>query len=104
LNYSGSLDEYKSFDATPAIGREFPEVQLTEILKDDTKIRDLAITGTLIGSLNVHRNHHVDCLANMVVSQRGVVFFRSQDITVPDQKVLARKLGELSGKPEISKA
>lgn len=39
----------------------------------------------------------------MLISQRGVVFFRSQNITVPDQKALARKLGELSGKPETSK-
>ncbi|CAG9982735.1 unnamed protein product [Clonostachys byssicola] len=103
LKYSGSLDEYKSFDVTPAIGREFPEVQLTEILKDDTKTRDLAITGTLIGSLTAHRQHHGNYLTNLVVSERGVVFFRSQDITVPDQKALARKLGELSGNPETSK-
>ncbi|CAI6088485.1 unnamed protein product, partial [Clonostachys chloroleuca] len=39
----------------------------------------------------------------MLISQRGVVFFRSQNITVSDQKALARKLGELSGKPETSK-
>jgi hypothetical protein len=30
---------------TSVIGREFPKVQLTDILKDDAKIRDLAITG-----------------------------------------------------------
>jgi hypothetical protein len=45
LKYSGSLDEYKSFDVTPIIGREFPEVQLTDILNDEQKLRDLAITG-----------------------------------------------------------
>lgn len=44
--YSGSLDEYKSFDVTQVIGREFPELQLSEILNDDTNLRDLAITGT----------------------------------------------------------
>ncbi|CAI6088477.1 unnamed protein product [Clonostachys chloroleuca] len=38
--------------------KEFPEVQLTEILKDDTKIRDLAITGKLIGNMNAHWHHH----------------------------------------------
>jgi hypothetical protein len=45
LKYSGSLDEYRSFDVTPVIGREFPELQLTDILNDDQKIRDLAISG-----------------------------------------------------------
>ena len=28
LKYSGSLDQFKSFDVTPIIGREFPEVAL----------------------------------------------------------------------------
>lgn len=46
LAYSGSLDEYRSFEVTPVIGREYPEAQLTDILKDDAKIRDLAIAGT----------------------------------------------------------
>lgn len=45
LKYSGSLDDYKSFDVTPVIGRELPDVQLVDILNDDQKIRDLAITG-----------------------------------------------------------
>lgn len=45
LEYSGSLDIYKQFDVTSVIGREFPEIQLSEILHDDTKIRDLAILG-----------------------------------------------------------
>lgn len=45
LKYSGSLDEYKHFDVTSVIGREFPEVQIKDILQNDTKIRDLAITG-----------------------------------------------------------
>ncbi|RFU27149.1 hypothetical protein B7463_g9179, partial [Scytalidium lignicola] len=80
LKYSGSLDEYEYFDVTSVIGREFPKVQLSKILKDDNKIRDLAIT----------------------VSQRGVVFFRKQDLTTHDQKILAQQLGELSGKPKSS--
>jgi hypothetical protein len=46
LEYSGTLDHYESFDVTSVIGREFPKVQLSEILKDDSKIRDLAILGT----------------------------------------------------------
>jgi hypothetical protein len=45
LNYGGSLDEYPSFDVTSVIGREFPTASILEILKDDTKIKDLAITG-----------------------------------------------------------
>jgi hypothetical protein len=81
LEYSGSLDGYKSFDVTNVIGREYPEANLLEILKDDAKIRDLAIT----------------------VSQRGVVFFRNQDISIEEQKTLGQKLGELTGKPATSK-
>jgi len=81
LTYAGTLDHYESFDVTSVIGREYPKVQLTEILKDDAKIRDLAIT----------------------VSQRGVVFFRNQDINIEDQKILGQKLGQLTGKPESSK-
>ena len=47
LKYSGSLDEYESFDVTKVIGREFPSLQISSILNDDTKVRDLAITGPL---------------------------------------------------------
>jgi len=81
LKSTGTLDQYKSFDVTNVIGREFPELQLSDILNDDAKIRDLAI----------------------LVSQRGVVFFRNQDLTIEQQKVLGQKLGELTGKPETSK-
>lgn len=45
LVYSGSLDEYDSFDVANVIGKEFPDLQLSEILDDDQKIRDLAILG-----------------------------------------------------------
>jgi len=81
LKYSGSLDTYPSLDVTNVIGREYPTASLLSILKDDAQIRDLAIT----------------------VSERGVVFFRNQDIAVEDQKILGQKLGELTGKPESSK-
>jgi hypothetical protein len=37
------------------------------------------------------------------VSQRGVVFFRNQDLNIEDQKLLGQKLGDLTGKPETSK-
>ena len=39
----------------------------------------------------------------VLVSQRNVVFFRNQDITIEQQKELGRRLGELSGKPASSK-
>ncbi|KAL9617177.1 MAG: hypothetical protein Q9160_008031 [Pyrenula sp. 1 TL-2023] len=81
LLYSGALDKYEAFDVTSVIGREFPKAQLLEILTDDAKVRDLAIT----------------------VSQRGVVFFRNQTIDIEQQKILGQKLGELTGKPESSK-
>jgi hypothetical protein len=45
LKYTKSLDDYESFNVTPVIGREFPKLQLKEILDDDTKLRDLAVLG-----------------------------------------------------------
>lgn len=45
LKYGGSLDAEEHFDVTNVIGREFPKLQLSDILHDDTKIRDLAILG-----------------------------------------------------------
>ncbi|KAH8115458.1 taurine catabolism dioxygenase [Phellopilus nigrolimitatus] len=84
LVYSGSLDQFKSADVTPVIGREFPDVQLTDLMKSedaDAFLKDLAIT----------------------ISQRGVVFFRNQDIGIEHQKEFVQRLGELSGKPESSK-
>lgn len=45
LEYSGTLDSYDHFDVTKVIGREFKDLQLSEILHDDAKIRDLAILG-----------------------------------------------------------
>ncbi|WWC66111.1 uncharacterized protein I206_100011 [Kwoniella pini CBS 10737] len=79
-----SLDKYVSFEVTPSIGQEFAkELQLSQIVNAenaDELIKDLAIT----------------------ISQRGVVFFRSQDLDIADQKVLGKKLGELSGHPHDS--
>ena len=81
LKPSGKLDgAYEFTEVTPQIGREYPKVQVREILKDEEKLRDLAIT----------------------VSRRGVVFFRNQDLTVEEQKELADKLGRLTGKPKDS--
>lgn len=50
LQLSGALEEYKRFNVTTNIGTEFArEVQLTDIIKSDEKIRDLAILGKLHG-------------------------------------------------------
>jgi len=84
LKYSGSLDQFKSFQVSTVIGQEFPDLQVSELLtapNSDQLIRDLAIT----------------------ISQRGVVFFRKQDITIEQQKELGQRLGELTGKPATSK-
>ena len=48
LKYSGTLDQYEAFDVTAVIGREFPKIQLSEILKDDAKVRDLAILSSCV--------------------------------------------------------
>ena len=39
----------------------------------------------------------------IAVSRRGVLFFRSQEITVKQQEELGTRLGKLSGKPTTSK-
>ena len=47
LELTGLLDQFKSFDVTPVIGTEFPDVQLTDWLhapNSDALLRDLAIT------------------------------------------------------------
>ncbi|KAF2730601.1 putative TfdA family taurine dioxygenase [Polyplosphaeria fusca] len=85
LQLKGALDQYKSFDVTPVIGREFPEANLKEWLRapnSDELLRDLAIT----------------------ISERGVVYFRKQDDLDNElQKELAQRLGQLAGKPDTSK-
>lgn len=45
IPYTGSLDEYESFNVTNVIGKEFPNLQISDILHDDAKIRDLAVLG-----------------------------------------------------------
>ncbi|KAI0141694.1 TauD-domain-containing protein [Xylariaceae sp. FL1272] len=84
LKLSGVLEQFKYFDKTPVIGREFVDVDLAEWLRapnSDELLRDLAIT----------------------ISRRGVVFFRKQDnITNDLQKELVQRLGQLAGKPETS--
>ncbi|CAE6487483.1 unnamed protein product [Rhizoctonia solani] len=85
IRSAGSLEKLEKIDLTPTIGTEFGrDVQLSQLLKaenSDTLIRDLAV----------------------LISERGVAFFRNQDITIDEQKQLGTRLGELSGKPESSK-
>ena len=55
LQLKGALQQFKSFDVTPVIGKEFPEANLAEWLKapnSDELIRDLAITSPLF---SLHR-------------------------------------------------
>ena len=80
------LSIFTSVDETPVVGTSFPspDVQLSQILKasnSDELIKDLA----------------------RLVSERCVVFFKNQDLTIDMQKELATRLGELSGKPDTSK-
>ncbi|KAI9930612.1 hypothetical protein ASPWEDRAFT_153889 [Aspergillus wentii DTO 134E9] len=82
LRPSGALDEFAFEETTPAIGREYPTVNIVNDLLNapnaDELVRDLAIT----------------------ISQRGVVFFRAQDNLSDDlQKELVHRLGQLTGKP-----
>lgn len=80
LVFSDSLPK-ASIALTPAIGTEFaPTVQLRALLSPSapsTSIRDLAI----------------------LVSQRGVVFFREQDLTTAEQRELVDRLGKETGRP-----
>jgi len=85
-SFLGSLSNYKTYDSTRHIGTVFPDqsVQLSELLtgpNSDQVIKDLAT----------------------LISHRGVVFFKEQNLNVEQQKELGTRLGELSGKPETSK-
>ncbi|KAK4121010.1 taurine catabolism dioxygenase [Parathielavia appendiculata] len=81
LPYAGALDKFRHQDLTPVIGREYENLQVTDLLKGgDDVIRDLAVT----------------------VSQRGVVFLRNQHVTPDQMKDLMLRLTELTGCPESS--
>lgn len=84
LRVSGLLDRLYEFDElTPALGRTYPTLQLRDLLhheKADELIRDLAI----------------------VISRRGVVFFKNQDLSPHEQKFVTDRLGHVTGKPASS--
>ncbi|KAH9924095.1 hypothetical protein B0H21DRAFT_765049 [Amylocystis lapponica] len=84
LQPTGALDKFEFIESTPVIGREYKNVQLSDLLKADNSdelIRELAI----------------------IISQRNVVFFRNQDINIEQQKLVPwQQLGILSGRPKES--
>ncbi|KAI8803635.1 TfdA family taurine dioxygenase [Cladochytrium replicatum] len=71
--YSGTLESFKKVDLTPVIGTEIRGVQLSQLT--DEQVADLAV----------------------LVSQRGVVFFRDQDITIDQEIDLGKKLAAPHG-------
>jgi hypothetical protein len=101
LQYSGSLDSYSYSDLTPVIGREYQSLQITDLLasKDsDQLLRDLAVTSAY--SLSHIIANYWKWLANngiVLVSERGVVFLRNQDITTEQMRIFGEKLTSLAG-------
>ncbi|OCF42656.1 hypothetical protein I317_03515 [Kwoniella heveanensis CBS 569] len=84
LAYRGLLDTYQHFEVTPSIGREFSsDLQLSDLLEApnaDDLIRDLAV----------------------LISRRGVCFFRKQELSQDQMMQLQRKISELAGQPKQS--
>lgn len=84
LQVSGLLDSLYEFDElTPGLGRLYPTIQLRDLIyheKADELIRDLAI----------------------IISRRGVVFFKNQELSADEQKFVTDRLGHLTGKPATS--
>ncbi|WVQ68007.1 uncharacterized protein L199_006213 [Kwoniella botswanensis] len=84
LKYTGLLEKYSHFEVTPSIGREFgPDLQLSQILNAancNDLIRDLAV----------------------LISRRGVCFFRAQDLNQDEMMQLQKKISTLAGQPRES--
>ena len=81
LKPTGCLDKYNFFEVTPCIGREYTDLSIRDILNasnSDEMIREFGI----------------------IVSTRGVVFLRGQELTLEEQKTFTQKLGLLTGKPK----
>jgi len=81
LKPTGCLDHYHYFEVTPRVGRQYTDLNLRDLVhapNADELIREFAI----------------------IVSDRGVIFLRDQEMTLEEQKIFAQKLGILSGKPE----
>ena len=83
LKPTGCLDKYDFFEVTPSMGRQYTNLSLRDLLNapnSDELIREFGI----------------------VVSTRGVVFLRDQELTLTEQKTFVQKLGVLTGKPKDS--
>lgn len=84
LDLTGALDSYTTSENTPAIGSTFHDFNVHDVLASpecDAKIRDLAV----------------------VIARRGVcVFPKQSNLTVDDEKLLCRKLGQLTHRPHTS--
>ena len=80
----GPTADIQHFEVTPSIGREFgADLQLLDILNapnSEELLRELAI----------------------LVSRRGVCFFRGQELSGEDMTRFAAKLSEMSGQPQDS--
>lgn len=109
LVYEGSLEEFEYEESTPAIGREYTaDLQLSEILESDDSekiIKDLAVLGApplphcaFLAPCTDSRFRY----SALAVARRGVVFFRSQNITAVQMTKLGLALGRLSGGPAAS--
>lgn len=106
LQSNGLINDYKWFDVTPVIGREYPTAKLKEWLhapNSDELLRELAITSEYLRVSMPCPQCIISLMKHVLVSQRGVVFFRQQDDLDNElQKELAQRLGHLSGKPNTS--
>ncbi|KAH8690448.1 hypothetical protein BGW36DRAFT_305869 [Talaromyces proteolyticus] len=84
LKLRTSINHWRYEDLTRALGREYLDIDLVEVLEApsvDDLLRDLAIT----------------------ISRRGLVVFRSQkNLTPAHQKYFTNRLGQLTGKPKDS--
>ncbi|ORX36063.1 hypothetical protein BD324DRAFT_630031 [Kockovaella imperatae] len=83
MQYQGLLDKYESFELTPSLGREFKDLQLTDLLKapnSDALLADLAV----------------------LISRRGVVFLRDQNISSEDMMELSKRLADATQRPRES--
>jgi sulfonate dioxygenase len=77
-------------DLTPYIGTELKGIQISQ-LTDDQK-DELALLVAEVGHTSKGRVLH----AMLIFLQRGVVFFRDQDITLEQQHALATHYGIVS--------
>ena len=102
IKATGILDQYENFDVTPAIGREYPHVNLVGLFQapnSDDLLRELALISKSITITKAWLKTNL----KLPVSQRGVAFFRKQEnLTADLQKELIQKIGLLGGKPSSS--